>query len=257
MNGGANRVGVAAIDPERVGEVGRAGIGHALGVLAVAAGAVVGKQLCAGRKLIRAGDRGDLGLRQRAHVVGEARDVGALQHLVPPECQHLRHPRLRMGRVDADAQRLEQCLLVAAPEPRRLHEVGEAWSAGGATAVADRAIVTEQPVPGFAHDPHQLRVLPDLAEALRRDLLRPDAALEGSGLDGLGHDLPLVETEQSAGVVHAVRPGRHQHPPDHSEAEGGDEEEPHRLGHRRVEFLDSVPLVPSRHVAGVRVALAY
>ena len=67
----------------------------------------------------------------------------------------------------------------------------------------------------------------------------------------------LIDAEQAFGIGHAERPRRHQHPVDDGEQGRHDQEEIDRPGHRRVQFLDAVPLVTGGHVAGVWIAFFY
>jgi hypothetical protein len=87
--------------------------------------------------------------------------------------------------------------------------------------------------------------------------LRPNGAVLRGIFQALGERFALVDSQQAFRVAESDRPGRHQQPVDDSEERGGDQEEKHDLGHRRIEFLDAVPFMSGRHMAGMRITLAY
>ena len=172
-----DRLLVAAIDPEAVGEVGRADLGIALGVGAVAGGAVRREHCLAGRDRCRPGSVAAAGRQAAAHRRRRSRSRRA------PACRRGRRrasatPGLGMGRIDADADGLGDRLGRAAPQPRRGREVREALAALGVAAVAGRAIVAEQRAAGLAHGRHQARDrLRSAAKLLAAIWPRPDRAV--------------------------------------------------------------------------------
>ena len=105
-----------ALDDRRVGpshrarsasvRFGRAELAIALAVVAMTGGAIVGKDLLAGRK-IGVSDGREPG--ERAHIVGDGLDLGALEHAVAAECRH----HWRPGRVSRSPERMP-CRMVCA-----------------------------------------------------------------------------------------------------------------------------------------------
>ena len=112
-----DRLGVAAVDPRLVRQIRRTELDISLGIVAMAGDAIGGEDGLAGLD-----PRGGLILPDSG--IGKASDVGhdvveltLLEQPVPPERHHLRTPALRVGRVDADANRLGNGFGIAAPEP--------------------------------------------------------------------------------------------------------------------------------------------
>ena len=67
---------------------------------------------CGGGHILR-----DSGIGKAADVGHDVVELTLLEQPVPPERHHLRTPALRVGRVDADANRLGNGFGIAAPEP--------------------------------------------------------------------------------------------------------------------------------------------
>src|SRR5262249_61995553 len=107
---------VTAIDRELVGQIGRAELRIALGVIAVTGDARGGENLLAGLDS-PAVDVLRVRARQRIDERGHFQDVVSRQHLVTPERRHLRHTGVLVHGVDADADRIEDVFRLAAPEP--------------------------------------------------------------------------------------------------------------------------------------------
>ncbi len=231
-----------------IGEVGRAGVDHAHGVLAVAAGAVVGEHFYARRQLLRI-DLGRAGWLPEGFDIGHDRiDIGPRQHLVPTEGQHLGIAGFGMGAVDTDANGFGDSFGIIAPHGGCGDEIGETRPALGVGAVAGRAIVAEQGCAGLADDGHQFLVGLDGGEVLIVDAAGPAGALGPGLLHALGDRHPLVRAQEATEIAVDPGPAGHQHGPQHGKQRHADEEEPQHAGNGRIEFLDAVPLVAGGHL---------
>lgn len=107
------------LQPDRVGEIGRTEFAIALGILTVARGAIVGKELLAGlhqrRVGRRAGETDDIG--------GNLADFVRLKDIA--ESRHFRSTRIRIvGKTDAVLHRRIDVVDAAAPHPVIIVEVG-------------------------------------------------------------------------------------------------------------------------------------
>src|SRR5689334_15319347 len=90
--------------------------------------------------------------------MGDTLDIVRLQNAIAAERHHLRNARVRMRRVDADADGLSNRLRRTAPEPGGGGEVWEAPAgptALGIVTVAGPAIVAEKRAAGPPHEAYQ------------------------------------------------------------------------------------------------------
>src|SRR5215469_5242461 len=110
---------------------------------------------------------------------------------------------VRVSRIDANADGVEDLLGLAAPYPGRRRQVGKAGTAFGVHAVARRAVVAEQRISGRPNDRHELGIGQDRWIVLLEDLVAPDTALGRRLLQRSGDDLALIDAEQAPGVGRA------------------------------------------------------
>ena len=202
--------------------------------------------------------RGRIG--QALHIGGDGDDRVIVEQPVATKGEHLADAGFRARRaVDAHRDGMRDLVRTAAPQPVAIGQVGEApaLAAGGVDAVTGRAIIPEQPVAVLADECHQRRIGPYRADVPGGDLVGPAGTVCRGALHLGGDDLMLVGVQQTLGIGRADRPGGHHDPVAEPEQEGEDQENPHHARHRRVEFLDAVPLMARHHVPGARIALAF
>ena len=123
-------------------------------------------------------------------------DLLALERSISAKSHHLRDPRLGMGGVDADADRLVDRFGLAAPKPGPGGKVGETGSAGASRAVASGAIVNEERATRLSDMSHQVRIGGDFAKARLSDAVGPWSPGGGSVFDLPRHDGALVNAQQ-------------------------------------------------------------
>ena len=252
-----DRLGIAAVDPEPIGQIRPAEIGFALGVVTMA-GDAIGREDGLARVDFRSRHfLCDRRIGKAAHVNHDVVDFVLLEQLIAPERHHLRAPGLRMRGIDADADGFRDAFGIATPKPRGRRQVRKSVAALRVQSMTRRAVVAEQRPAGLPHDLHQFGIGLDLLEASGLDAFGPDAAFESGLLQAFGDGVALVDAEQTLGVGHAERPRRHQYPVDDGEQGRHDQEEIDRPRHRRVQFLDAVPLMTGGHVAGMGIAFLY
>jgi len=162
-----------------------------------------------------------------------------------------------MGGIDADPYRLGDRRRVAAPQPGGGCKNRKSLAALCVRSMTGPAVIAEQRPAGLPHPFHQSGVSLNILETLGLDAPGPDAAFESGLLHAFSDDVALIDAEQAFGVGHTERPGRHQHPVDDGEQGRHGQEEIDRPGHRRVQFLDAVPLVTGGHIAGMGIAFIY
>ena len=145
-------VEVAAIDPELVGQVGRAELGIALGVVAVTGDAVGGEDRLAGLDRLRI-DVLRAGVRQRIDIGDDVRAPRRACSIWSRPNAGICDTRLSWcAELMPTRMVLKIVFRLAAPQPDDVGQVGKARAALGVEAVAGRAIVAEQRVAGLAHD---------------------------------------------------------------------------------------------------------
>src|SRR5262249_41194220 len=173
---GESRIQIAAVDPELVREVRGAHIRLALAILAVAGGAVVGKDFLAGPGLVR-GRIAGAGVRETSHIGDDVLDVSAGKHAVAAEGEHLRASAVGVGGVDPDPDRLGDRLRRAAPQPGSGRQVGKSLAALGVAPMTDGALVAEERAAGLADDRHQLGVALDFGKVRLLDAGHPGGTI--------------------------------------------------------------------------------
>ncbi|MPL74102.1 hypothetical protein SDC9_19912 [bioreactor metagenome] len=214
---------IVAIEPDRVGQVRCAHLLHALGVFAVAGGAVVGKDLRAGRGF------GGIGLlaRDLQHVLHNVVDLGLVEQTVGQMRRH------RRGRIGVRIQRVTDAVLHvgvdlfdrAAMQPVAVEQVREARVAARARAVALRTPGAEHRAAGVAGEVDQFRIVGDLVQVGRHQLFLDRLVGVGILLD-VGRDIGAGRAVQKPGrrPRGEDRPGRHRdrvgHAPDDAGVEG-------------------------------------
>src|SRR5690606_2875929 len=249
---------ITTVDPGVIGEIGRPHVPVALGVCPMTSGAVHGEDLFPTSDRLRIHNKAWLRfLLQRLEVGDYIHNGAAIEDSITPEGEHFAGPRLRVARVDADAQGLEDRLRLAAPQPAAAGQAREAGSTLAIAAMADRAVVAKEAAAAMADDGHQVLVGPDLLKATLGDRLDPVRA----GFlrrDQLGFDRgPLVDPQEALGVAHANGPSRHQHPVDEGEDDRDGQEDADGHRDRGIEFLDTVPLMPRGHIPRMGITLTY
>src|SRR5581483_4682253 len=102
---------VGRIEPDRVGEIGRAELAIALAVLAMASGAVVGEDLLAGGNVGARGNEAG----QRAYEIGDRGDLRVLEHAVAAEGRHAADASFVVARARAMGDGKRDVVELAAP----------------------------------------------------------------------------------------------------------------------------------------------
>ena len=245
----------AAVEPDPVGQVGRALLLLALAVGAVAGDALLGEDLLAarGRRLRRpACPDSDSTYSATSSI------CGVVEQLVEAEARHLRGARVLAGR-----ERMPTLMVLwmssmrAAPQPVVVVEVGIAGEALRAAAVAGRAVVWKAAAPPAMAKRSRSGSLSISVERRLRELVaelrlaRPCAAVDLVGDRGA-----LAVAEHALGVAGERRPRRVDDPVADGPDDGGVEGPQPPPRQRLVQLLDAVPLVAGGLDAGDVVDLA-
>src|SRR5690606_30779600 len=142
---------------------------------------------------------------------------------------------MRNGELD----RLE----VSAPQPVIVVEIGVAVGPGGPRAVTLHAVDEKSGPPAGDSGAHQFTVLGQTLDRDLRERGEDRGAAFGFPLHFLRQLAAAAPTENPLGGLIDERPGGIEHDVDHAPNDGEVERPEPPPGHRRIEFLDTVPLV--------------
>src|SRR5262249_46398882 len=145
---------------------------------------------------------------QRADILDDCLDIGALEDAVAPECRHDRSlPGVGVARTDAVTNGLRDLVDLAAPDPIVVVEVRIALGAARPLTVAGRAIVGEGRAALRAGKREELRVGEDLLQRRRGELADHRSALCLERIDLADDSLARMPVEDALAVGGYERPG--------------------------------------------------
>ncbi len=206
----------------------------------MANGAIVGEDFGAGGEI-----RARLGLQagERAHVIGDGRDLIGLQGAVAAERRHRSLTTVIVAGARAVGDGLRDGGERAAPQPVVVVEVRIALGAAAAGAVTGRAIVGKGAPAERAGEVEQFRRRLDLLQRSGSELGHHRAALRLQRGEFLGDGAARMPVERAVGIGRDQRPGRIDDPVADREHDAGVEQPQPPARQRRVEFGDAVPFM--------------